>query len=285
MRVPRCALRRAAVLRLLICLLACLRRWWRWWRWCESERVLSVPEGMAAALAAVLLLGKARSDMLLSGWLLGMHCLLACVDACALLWRAGWLAARLRLDTRVCACDRRMRSCARHAAAQRDAGCVTMACWRHMGRVWPAAGDTALLLLGGCTRTRLLVPHAGWMLRIGGAAWRRAVGARRWRVGTRATTTTAAAVTITITTTTTSTTTTTTWAGTADVVRNDAVRGGGGGGGHDDGDDDSAAAADAAAGVADADGGTGTGGELPARWMGRQNVRSRWAQRLRRARA
>ena len=59
-----------------------------------------------------------------------------------------------------------------------------------MGRVWPAAGDTALLLLGGCTRTRLLVPHAGWMLRLGGAAWRRAVGARRWRVGTRATTTT-----------------------------------------------------------------------------------------------
>ena len=215
MRVPRCALRRAAVLRLLIrllaCLLACLRRWWRWWRWCESERVLSVPEGMAAALAAVLLPGKARSDMLLSGWLLGMHCLLACVAACACF--CGGLAARayLRTRARVCACDRRMRSCARHAAAaQRDAGCVTMACWRHMGRVWPAAGDTALLLLGGCTRTRLLVPHAGWMLRLGGAAWRRAVGARRWRVGTRATTTTAAAVTITITTTTTSTTTTTT---------------------------------------------------------------------------
>ena len=71
--------------------LACLRRWWRWWWWCESERVLLVLEGMAAALAAVLLLTKARSDMLLSGCLLGMHCLLACVAACALLWRAGWL--------------------------------------------------------------------------------------------------------------------------------------------------------------------------------------------------
>ena len=212
MRVPRCALRRAAVLRLLISLLACgdgggggggvraseccrCRRAWR-----RRSRRFCCPGRLALTCCC-------------PDGLLGMHCLLACVAACALLWPAGWLAARLRLDTRVCACDRRMRSCARHAAAQRDAGCVTMPCWRHMGRVWPAAGDTALLLLGGCTRTRLLVPHAGWMLRIGGAAWRRAVGARRWRVGTRATTTTAAAVTITITTTTTSTTTMTDDAG------------------------------------------------------------------------
>ena len=144
MRVPRCALRRAAVLRLLIiaCLLACgdgggggggvraseccrCRRAWR-----RRSRRFCCPGRLALTCCC-------------PDGLLGMHCLLACVAACALLWPAGWLAARLRLDTRVCACDRRMRSCARHAAAQRvanavryDAVLVThgarMACgWRH----------------------------------------------------------------------------------------------------------------------------------------------------------
>ena len=124
-------------------LLACLRRWWRWWRWCESERVLSVPEGMAAALAAVLLPGKARSDMLLSGCLLGMHCLLACVAACALLWPAGWLAGCSAASGYACVrmrpADAILRS-ARGGATRRrmryDAVLAThgarMACgWRH----------------------------------------------------------------------------------------------------------------------------------------------------------
>ena len=177
--------------------------------------MLSVPDGMAAALAAVLLPGKARSDMLLSGCLLGMHCLLACVAACALLWRAGWLAGCSAASRYACVrmrpADAILRS-ARGGATRRriryDGVLAT-----HGARMVCGWRDTALLLLGGCTRTRLLVPHAGWMLRIGGAAWRRAGGDRRWRVGTRATTTTAAAVTITITTTTTSTTTMTDDAG------------------------------------------------------------------------
>ena len=88
MRVPRCALRRAAVLRLLICLLACgdgvcgggsvraseccrCRRAWR-----RRSRRFCCPGRLALTCCC-------------PDGLLGMHCLLACVAACALLRRAG----------------------------------------------------------------------------------------------------------------------------------------------------------------------------------------------------
>ena len=83
--------------------------------------------------------GKARSDMLLSGWLLGMHCLLACVAACALLWPAGWLAARLRLDTRVCVCAHATGGCDLALGTRRRNATPDALRWR-AGDTWGAYG-------------------------------------------------------------------------------------------------------------------------------------------------
>ena len=103
MRVQRCALRRAAVLRSPICLLACgdggggvraseccrCRRAWRRRsrRFCCSGRLALTcccPDGCLACIAC------------LRAWLRARFCGRL----------AGWLAARLRLYTRVCVCVR-----------------------------------------------------------------------------------------------------------------------------------------------------------------------------------